>query len=174
MSVERFSAIKKRIGERLWKNKYILAVMLLGAVLIILPTSTSRKVKETPMQQNITEFSVKAEEARLEAVLSKIDGAGKVSVLLSVKSGGERIVAVDEDTSETDDKSEATNKTVIISAGTSTEEAVVLKYIYPQYVGAVIVAEGAGSSVVKLHLSEAVAAATGLGSDKIKVVKMNS
>ena len=170
-----FSEIIKRIFDRLWRNKYVLAVILLGAVLLILPTSANRKMRtETEPRQNAASFSVEAEEARLAAILSKIDGAGRVSVLLSVKGGAESVVAVDEEISEDDSKCDRESKTVIISSGSSSEEAVILKYVYPEYVGAVIVAEGAGSSAVKLHLIEAASAATGLGSDRIKVVKMNS
>ena len=52
------------------------------------------------------------------------------------------------------------------------KDAVTVKYIYPEYLGAVIVAEGADNAGVKLALTEAAASVTGLGPNRIKVIKM--
>ena len=46
--------------------------------------------------------------------------------------------------------------------------------MYPEYLGALIVAEGAGNAETKLKLTQAVAALTGLSTEKITVVKMKS
>ena len=45
---------------------------------------------------------------------------------------------------------------------------------YPVYLGAVVVCQGAGSGGVRLAVTEAVAALTGLPADRITVVQWNS
>ena len=48
------------------------------------------------------------------------------------------------------------------------------KTLYPVYQGAVVVCEGAERAAVRLAIVEAVSSLTGLGSDKISVIKMKS
>ena len=48
------------------------------------------------------------------------------------------------------------------------------KTIYPQYLGAVVVCEGAASPQVRLDVLQAVAQFTGLSTDKISVLKLRS
>ena len=109
----------------------------------------------------------------------KIDGAGEVSVLLALKNTGQRILAEDSSYSENitgggDDieKSIDEAQTVLVLNGESSDETITLKYVFPEYSGAVIVAEGADSNRVKLDITEAVKAATGLSADRIKVIRM--
>ena len=45
---------------------------------------------------------------------------------------------------------------------------------YPVYLGAVVVCQGAGSGGVRLAVTEAVAALTGLPADRITVVQWDS
>ena len=47
-----------------------------------------------------------------------------------------------------------------------------MKTKYPVYKGAVVVCEGADHASVKLNIVQAVSSLTGLGSDKITVLKM--
>ena len=49
---------------------------------------------------------------------------------------------------------------------------VVTKTKKASYAGAVVVCDGADSAVVRLRIVQAVSALTGLGSDKISVIKM--
>ena len=49
---------------------------------------------------------------------------------------------------------------------------VVTKTKSAPYLGAVVVCDGADSATVRLRIMQAVSALTGLGSDKISVIKM--
>ena len=62
-------------------------------------------------------------------------------------------------------------ETVVISSGSGTQEAVLVQQFYPRFQGALIVSEGGGDPAVRLNITEAVAALTGLGADKISVCK---
>ena len=70
------------------------------------------------------------------------------------------------------DASETETETVVLSSDDGGEEPVTLQLFAEQYRGAVIVAEGGGDPSVALALTRAVSAATGLGADKITVMKM--
>ena len=61
--------------------------------------------------------------------------------------------------------------TVVISRGSGSEETVALQEIAPQYQGALVVCPGGGDPAVRLQLSEAVSALTGLGADRITICK---
>ena len=65
-------------------------------------------------------------------------------------------------------------ETVLSSRESSRDAPVVVQTIYPTFRGAVVVAEGADAGSVKLDLVNAVSSLTGLGADKITVIKMKS
>ena len=60
---------------------------------------------------------------------------------------------------------------VTVNRGSGWQEALVTRQDYPVYQGAVVVCQGAGSSAVRLAVTEAVAALTGLSTEKITVVQ---
>lgn len=100
----------------------------------------------------------------MEAALSEINGVGEVTVVLTLRSSGEDVLA--QDTSE---GASTDRETVIVSTGSGTEEAVSVKTIYPEFQGALVVCDGAGSAGVKLEVLQAVSAITGLSSDQISI-----
>ena len=152
------------VAKKLLKNKYILCVLLLGLVLVLLPTGTSGagQAEETAAAGVLPApaFSLEHEEERLREILGQIDGAGEVQVLLSLRSTAARELA------ETD------GEPLVVSTGSGTQAPVELWYDYPEYQGAVVLCAGADDPQVKLHITDAVSAFTGLGSNKITVIKM--
>jgi len=156
---------KETASRLLLKNKYMWLVLLLGVVLILWPTGDSHSRKEQPSQQagelEVPTFSLAEEENRLREALSQIRGVGKVKVLLSLKSTATRELA------------ESEEKAIIINKGSGNQSAVELRYVYPEYLGAVVICQGAGSARVRLDVTKAVSAFTGLSSDKITVIEMN-
>ena len=146
------------------KYKYVLIILLVGLILLLLPTGSKTKVKTaqaSPVSEQTQTQTIQVEEQRLTTLLQQINGAGQVQVLLSYRCSAERELA-------TDDSGEPT----IISAGGGAQEAVELKTVSPQYLGAVVVCDGADSASVRLAIIQAVSSLTGLGSNKIAVVKM--
>ena len=108
----------------------------------------------------------------LAKLLSKIDGAGRVEVLLSLEYGAESYYQSDEKISASGD-TESREQTIVLYQPDSTQRLpAVRKTRYPVYRGAVVVCEGAGSPSVELAIVQAVSRLTGLGSDKISVIKM--
>lgn len=160
-------ALKKKAAgwlKKLGAYKYVFLVIAVGAALLLWPEGERGQTvqAEAPLEQG---FSVERTEEKLEDILSQIDGAGKVRVMLTVKSGAEQVLAQDTTVSDR----EETWETVVISTGSGTQEVVVQTQIYPEFRGALIVCEGGNDPGVRLLITQAVSALTGLGSARITV-----
>ncbi len=174
--------ITGKIWAAIKKNKFVMIVLLVGLVLILLPTGARGDKDETQAAETPdVAFSLAEQEKRIAQALSKIKGAGEVTVVLTLKSGAEQILATDlsvsgsarEEGESTENSTETKSSTVIVSTGSSNEAPVTLKTVYPEYLGALVVCQGADDPAVKYQLVKAVAGLTGLGTDKIVVSKMN-
>lgn len=151
---------KSRLGALL-SNKYAIIVLVAGLVLLLLPSGGGKEDKDKAEAEEISApaFSLEKEEERLASQLSRIKGAGEVSVLLSVEGSARREPAV------------SGEELLVISEGSS-EKVVDLYYVNPAYMGAVIVCRGADLPAVRLEITRAVSAFTGLGADSIRVIQM--
>ena len=162
------------------KYKFLLLVAGVGILLLLLPERGSQSVsKAASGDQQSAAFSLEEAEQKMERVLSEVDGAGQVHVILTLKNDGERFFLQDETTSQKSNTEGGTDRsaereTVIVSRGSGLQEAVVTGQDYPCYQGALIVCEGGGNASVCLELTRATSALTGLGSDQITVLKMKS
>lgn len=155
------------------RYKYVLIVILAGIVLLLWPSGgqeSGTAGESGGLAGGEEDFSVEALEEKLSEVLSKVDGAGQVSVVLTVRSGMERVLAADNSVEQSAGERSSQEKTVIVSTG-SGEEAVLITQRYPTFQGALVVCRGGDDPAVRLLLTQAVSALTGLGSDKITVCK---
>lgn len=157
-----------RLMQVLNKYKFVAIVLCLGILLMLLPVrggtsgAQTQELPETAAAE--PEFDLEALERKLESALAEISGVGEATVVLTLRSGSEDVLA--QDTSE---GASTDTETVIISTGSSTEQAVSVKTIYPEFQGALVVCDGAGSASVKLEVLRAVSAITGLSSDQISI-----
>lgn len=158
-------------GEKLksWLEKYKLALLVLavGVVLLAWPTGEKRDSSRPPVSVPDSGFDPEEVERKLERVLARIDGAGEVTVALTVSDGVAQRYAVD----ETRKGEEEQTRTVIVSTGAGTEEAVPVGESWPDFRGAVVVCQGGGDPEVRLLVTKAVCALTGLGADRVTVCK---
>ena len=169
----------KKLTEKIdivaaWK-KYRLAVLilLLGITLMLMPTGGGKEENKNRPQTE-EQFSLENTERRMEEVLGRIEGAGKLQVMLTLKSGAQLYLAEDTEESAEEGALQRRKETVTVNRGSGYEDVVVTQQVYPLYQGAVVVCQGGDKAVVRLAITEAVAALTGLSSDKISVVKWNS
>lgn len=162
----------EKLLKLLGQYKYVLIVIAAGILLLIWPSGQEKEsvAEQAGLTGAEEDFSVEALEERLSQVLSRVDGAGEVSVVLTVQSGMERVLATDKAASQTSDSRELEEQTVIIS-GENGEEAVLLTQRYPTFQGALVVCPGGDDPEVRLLLTQAVSVLTGLGSDRITVCK---
>ena len=107
----------------------------------------------------------------MEDILSKISGVGRVQVLLTPESDGGRLLA--EDVEESWQDSALTSRcgeTVVVEDGQG-QTPIVKQTWYPTYRGALVVCQGGDQAAVRLAVTEAVTALTGLSADRVTVAK---
>jgi len=160
---------KEKITEFLNKYKYAVIVLLIGLGLLLLPSGDKERETEsiTTPQGNI--LSV---EDSLAEILSTVQGAGKVRVLLTVAYGEETLYQSDTSGTGSNETGSGRSDTVIITGTDRNEQGLIRQIIPPVYQGAIVVCQGADSPAVRLNIVEAVSKATGLSTDKITVLKM--
>lgn len=164
------TVIKKKAAEGILKYRYVILVVAVGLVLMLLPSvGENREGAETVISS--TEETTPDLSLQLSQILSKIDGAGKVEVMLTVAAGETTVYQYDEHITGGESGS-IQHDTVIITDNDRGQSALVQQINPPVYLGAIIVCEGADSASVRLSIIEAVARVTGLGTDRISVLKM--
>lgn len=126
---------------------------------------------------------IKEMEAKAESLLSGVNGAGQVKVMITLRASSEQVVEKDmpvtrSQTSEQDSQggsrmvSEfATEDATVYRKGNGYEEPYVVKTLSPSAEGVVVVAEGAGNGEVSKNLSEAVQILFGVEAHRVKVLK---
>lgn len=162
-------AWKEKIPEQLKKYRYAALVLLIGILLMMLPQHTAPSQETTTVQP---EVSCDTLQDSLSQILSKMDGAGKVQVLLTESESQRILYQSDENRSQSGDSNDLRRETVIITGSDREENGLVQQTQSPVYLGAIVLCQGADSPSVRLALVEAVANATGLSTDKISVLKM--
>lgn len=165
-----FIELGKNAGRYLKKYSYVALILVVGILLMLLPSGNSDTEAQTDPTTS-TQPQQSTQEA-LEEILSQIQGAGKVKVLLTVAAGESIVYQTDENSSAGTDSSTTKIETVIITDAGKAQQGLVQQVNPPVYLGAVVVCQGADSAAVRLAVTEAVADATGLSTDKISVLKM--
>ncbi len=173
---------------KLMKNVFI--AVLFGILLILTGDIISGSNKkeavtetaEAPMTENsyITELETKTKE-----ILSKVAGAGKVDVMITLSDSGEAVYAqenktssslTDESASQGDRRgiaSETEESTVVtVNNGDGSTSPVVIKEMTAEISGIVIVAEGGDDVIVKNSLIRAAQALFDVSANKVEVFKM--
>lgn len=92
--------------------------------------------------------------------------------MLTLSSGEQIIYQTDSRTVTASGSTTQETQTVFRQLGGSEKEPAVQSTVYPTYQGALVVCDGAERASVRLAVTQAVSSLTGLGSNKIAVVKM--
>lgn len=164
-------SVKSRILEWVSKYKYAWVVLLVGILLMALPDRADKKVVIQAQSQQEEQSAITLEK-ELEAILGHLNGAGKVKVLLSVAKGEQTIYQTDSMYSQNENSTDTKTQTILRTDSERNESGLVHQINPPIYLGAVVLSQGADDPAVKLAIVEAVSDATGLGADKISVLKM--
>ena len=200
-----FNKILEKYHLEKWFRRDNLIVLVLAGILLIvitLPTNDTIAVQksEEPEQTEVKEAagSENAEEVdyldiyeytaylekKLEQMLVKIDGAGNVSVMITLEASAKQIVEKEETLSRNntlESDSEGGNRSIYeIDTGQQTvyyksdnvQTPYVSQTILPEISGVLIVAQGAGATSVKKSMVEIAQALFGIEAHKISVVSM--
>lgn len=152
------------------KYRYVLLVVLIGILLLTFPGQQEESEPVTLQNQEVS--SQAALEDALAQILSLVEGAGRVEVLLTQSRGEEILYQTDGTLSSGEHSTDKRTSTVLITGESRQETGLVKQRNPPVYQGAIVLCQGAGSPGVRLSIVEAVMRVTGLSSDKITVLKM--
>ena len=171
---------KREVFTALWgKYKAVMMILAAGILLLTWPSGETQRAEagndgsgEAAME-TLTET-----EERMEKLLRRIDGVGELKLMLTLERGVQQELALDTELSyrgaaaSPEDYSRS-SETVLVS-GDEGDAPVVVYRVAPAYRGAVVVCQGAENAGVRLAVTQAVSALTGLGSDRIMVIKCQS
>ena len=149
------------------KTRVILIIVCFSLLAVILAVNLIPKKDVTSASaDSVTEY-VSTMELKLETLLNKVDGAGKVSVAISVESGMETVLAMTTTTKESSSGREIVSTPVLVNGKT-----VVLKEVYPKISGVLIVAEGADSLTVYNKIQQATLSLLDVKASQIEILAM--
>ena len=157
----------KRWREVLGQYRAAFLVLCAGVVLLLLPGGGRAGAEEAEPSAAETGFVLEDFEDRVAEILSQVEGAGETRVLLTVADDGQRELARDQEQSD----GRQTSTVVTVGAGSGRQEVVALRTTTPHFRGALVVCQGGDRADVKLAVTEAVSALTGLSSDRVTVAK---
>ena len=123
------TAPKQRINALFEKYKYPILVVLVGLGLILLPEKTVSSVPQMP-DKTAPDQSL---EERLEEILSQIEGAGRVQVLLTEESGRENIYQTDSQSDTDESGTRRTDDTVLVEDENRNETGLIRQTLEPRY-----------------------------------------
>lgn len=179
------------------KQKKIISTLLIifcvGVIMVVLDKNTkikNDKFMEAPIMESSknnddgTILYSDAIEKKLEKEFSKIEGAGNVDVIITMKTKGEIILNKDEPytsiiTKENDseggsrenDELKKEQVTIMARRNDGSEEPIIIKELLPEVNGIVIIAEGGDDLIVKSNLINAAKVLLDLPVHKIEVMK---
>lgn len=164
------------------KNLKIVLLIIVGVVAIVLffgfnsnkANSTSTTVSSTNSYISTMDYCQIIENKLIE-VLSKVDGAGAVSVMVTVDGSPELIYANEQDKTTSSNSSGTTSSStysspIIIDANGSSS-ALVMTEVLPAVKGVIVVSSGAGNVATRLNLLNAVSTLLDISIEQVTVLK---
>lgn len=177
--------LEKFNNKKMIENLVIFLILAIIVMIVInsLFESEDKNVTNTAFMatQSFKENSEQTLDDKLAKILSLINGAGKVDVMISYVNEVEKIPMTDMKTTTTiinekdsgggERKTEetSTEESVIYEENSSSKTPVIKQNILPEIIGVIVVAEGAGNISVKENLIKAVEATIDVPSHRIQV-----
>jgi len=158
------------LTDKIMKDKkalFIVAIAIVG-MLLILFSGGSKTETEIAKGEYESEFSKDYEE-KLQRLISKIEGVGKVSVMITYESGEENVFASDKEESFRNGEQKIKNDYIIVD-GDKGETGLKIKSVYPEIKGVAVVCSGASDPVIKERIISVVSALFDISTKNISVV----
>ncbi|MBE7038553.1 MAG: hypothetical protein E7404_06610 [Ruminococcaceae bacterium] len=178
--MQKISEILKNISFKKNKNSLFI-ILLIGVMLLLfnkmLLSDGNKNEKSLNKQSCEYEKNEDASEKKLEEILGKIDGTGRVSVMITYDNSKEYVTIADTKSSISDkggdDKKDVSNERNTVMVKNSSEQTPFIKNeINPKVRGVLVVCDGAKNDKVKLNLKKAVCAALNVELHKVEIMPM--
>lgn len=155
---------KKSLKDLFRKAKPEYLMIAAAAIIVLILFGSSFVKTQTEKDYDVNDY-VDMLETKLSDRLSELDGAGRVKVIISVKSGMRSEIATEKQVGGIGDR---TTETPVLISG----KPLILGEIYPEICGVIIMAKGAENVKVRLSLITAAQTFLDVSSDKIQVLPM--
>lgn len=175
---------KLKLGnsKKLVENSVIFLILLVILIVVINGLYTDENKVET-VQTVVAVNDTKSSELeeRLEKILSMIEGAGNVKVMISYSNTNTQVPLYDTKenvtVTEEKDKEGGTRKTeqtsteqkIIFKEENNSREPVIKQRLMPEIIGVIVVADGASNVKVRENLINAVSAVADVASHRIQI-----
>ncbi len=159
LSIEKVKSKLRKI-----KIEYLIVCCAIVAIIAIFISSFNSPSQTTASA--LDEY-VEMLEKKLSTQLSEINGAGKVSVLISVKKGMTTEIATEKITVNDSTGVKIEESPVLVSG-----KPIILTEIYPEISGVIIIAKGADDLKVRMSLLSAAQTFLNVTSEKIEILTM--
>lgn len=169
------------------KRAVIVALGIAGIVLIFASnfihtesSNTEENVSQESEPLTVESYRKQLEE-ELTRIVSAIDGAGKVEILITMDSTIEDVYILeknvseksvsnsDETAAENENEYKEENEYVIIKGKDGSEQTVLQKQVMPKIRGVLVVCDGGGNSATREKITRAVSSVLNISSGKVYV-----
>ena len=187
MAIKIPAKMKEHLKKLFTKDKLPI-ILLVGVLLAVISIPVKKPSKNT---EETTEYTIESGkedyvsslEKRLEILLSKTEGVGQNSVMITVKNTGKEILYSQKDissskTTETGSGSSrvseelSQSESVLYTEENGNHKPYIQDEEMPEILGVVIIAEGADDAGVVTKITEAASTLLGIPVNKIKIMKM--
>ena len=158
------------------KRILLIAVCVISLMLLVVSEFSSEEgdeIEAVTTHASAQEY-IDETEKQLEDILSQVQGAGKVHVMITLESCYENVYAgsySSESKNSGDDSSINVNEDLVIVKNSDGENGVIVKVYEPVVKGVAVVCEGADSVKVRSSITETVCALFNVSSAKVSVIK---
>ena len=165
--------VREKFKELGRKYKYPCLILALGLVLLLIPGKGKGDRETAKSETEVSAedmFDLNGFTEKAEHLLSSLSGAGQVQLLLTLDTEETGTYLFDESTREDENGRENQRQTVMMEQS-GQKLPVTVSRTYPSFRGAVAICSGGDDPRVALAIKEAISSLTGLGMDKITVLK---
>lgn len=178
--MQKVSEFLKNISFK--KNKNSLFIILLIGVMLLFSNKIlfgeSREKNVTSKENSDIDTSFDQTEKKLEDILKKIEGVGRVSVMVTYDNSKEYVTVSDTKSSESvkgeenKEKNTSNERTTVMVKESGSQTPFIKNEINPKIRGVLVVADGANSEKIKLNLKKAVCAVLNVEIHKVEIMPM--
>jgi len=182
-----YESIKRNL-KTLWGSKRTEILIILAAaavMLILLPDLNCTRTQKPAEYSDPAETYARQLESKLTQVISAVDGAGEVQVMVTLRNGVEYIYASEDATStdssattdssgrQSSDEREDRQSSYIIIDTDSGEQALVRTEMMPTVSGVVVVCRGADDPEVSRRILDVVTTALDISPKRVCITQLS-
>ena len=157
----------KSFIEKIKTNKVLFYSLILAIIIVIMLVSSGFTSISSDTENNNNVDYVSSLEEKLEELLSEVNGAGKVKVVITIESGNQSVLAMEKVTIESEKGVEITEKPILVNGKT-----VVLTEKTPKISGVMILIDKNNLSVIT-KIQQATTSLLNINLSQIEILTRN-